>query len=71
MIVKVQRSIQTNSSEGPQLLVYNQDRTVEYQAPLPDEVKKWMGDRYKLYCKGKLTEDGLIHFGKIVPDQAW
>jgi hypothetical protein len=70
MIVKVQRSVVTNDPTGPQVLVYNEDRSVEYQEPLTDAVADLMGERVKMYLYARVR-DGVIILGYAAPEQDW
>ena len=68
MIVKIQRSI--TSSEGPSMLIYNQDRSIMEQLPLPPEMERWFGKRLKRYAEARIVSSQLI-IDHEVPDQDW
>lgn len=68
MIVKVQQSL--FSSGEPTMLVYNESRTVMYEAPLPLDVKELLGERPKAYFKAKLVGT-IVELGKEISAKNW
>lgn len=71
MIVKVQRSI-TTSEAVPQVLVYNEDRSLQYQGPLTMEVAEWFEeDEYKFYADAEIDELGRFALNYRVEEQDW
>lgn len=68
MIVKVQVSLR--SSDGPQMLIYNEARDVQWEGPLTPDVKKLMHGRDKAYFEAKLI-DTLINIRFEVEAQPW
>lgn len=66
MIFKVQQSLVTSEGQ-PQMLIYNEDRSVIIQEPISDEVAKFMGDKLKVYVEGRVWEDNII-LDRVVPD---
>jgi hypothetical protein len=69
MIVKVQISLFTNEAK-PQVLVYNESRTVMWQGDAPKGLKKLMKGEPKKYFKAT-TGGKLIHLGDEVEEQEW
>lgn len=70
MIVKVQRSISTNAL-AQQMLVYNRDRSVLYEAELSPEIEQmFRPGELKLYAQAKL-KGTIIHIGNRVEPQEW
>lgn len=70
--VKLQRSIVT-STEQPQMLVYNEDRSLVFQCDLPDDIAEAMGARLRMYCKASLRQDGqlVLDFATLTEEQPW
>lgn len=66
MIVKVQVPMATNTT--PTVLIYNKSRTVEAELPITEDLKKKMGNSFKLYFHAKL-KDKIIHIGDEAPWQ--
>ena len=53
------------------MLIYNQDRTVMYQADLTDEVRKLMGGQLKVYAIATLDGKKRIHIRRLIKSQKW
>lgn len=70
MIVKVQQSL-TTGEPVPQCLIYNRSRTVLGQIPLPEDVKKALGNRPKAYFRARQDKDGHVHLLQEVKAQDW
>ena len=70
MIVKVQISLVT-TKEKRQVLVYNKDRSITYEADATDDVIALVGDFPKAYFKAHLDEAGKIVLDGRVKDQNW
>ncbi len=70
-IVKAQRSIV--SSVGPQMLVYNQDRSLFVQFDMtPEELDKVFGKgELKIYLFAVLNDKGELGLFEPVPEQDW
>lgn len=70
-IYKLQRSIA--GSHEPTMLIYNEDGSQEWMGPLSDEVKAFMGGRFKMYVYGNLEADGKVGIeGDMeAPEQDW
>ncbi|MGQ3685298.1 MAG: hypothetical protein ACUBOA_09905 [Candidatus Loosdrechtia sp.] len=69
-IVKVQSSLYTTDT-AQKMLVYNEDRSINYEADLTEEVKKVLLGRPKAYFEFTLTENKEIRLGKEVAPQNW
>jgi hypothetical protein len=69
MIVKIQRPL-FSSNECPTVLIYNKDRTVEYQTPYNNEWETWFGDKLKRYTKAYLHK-GILVIKQPVQDKSW
>ena len=64
-IVKVQSSLYTTDT-AQKMLVYNEDKSIYYEAELTAEVRNLLADRPKAYFEFTLTESNEIRFGKEV-----
>lgn len=69
MIVKVQISIFTNEAKR-QILIYNEDRSVNYQEDADKDTIKLMDGELKKYFKATI-KGKIIHLGKEVGEQEW
>lgn len=72
-IFKVQRPVFT-TLHAPEVLIYNEDRSVQITSPLNEGWKTFFGDEYKMYIRGELTEvDGQpgINVEDIIPEDQW
>ena len=70
MIVKVQISLDT-SLPKKQVLVYNEDRSIEWHAEAPKEILEVMDSRPKAFFKAHLDKDKKIVIDEEVPEQTW
>jgi hypothetical protein len=71
MIVKVQLPLMTDE-EVPQALIYNEDRSVQFQVPVTDHILKGMDGRFKRYFEAARDEQYVnIMFHRPVEDQDW
>lgn len=70
MIVKVQQSIATTHA-APQMLIYNEDRSVTYEAPLTAPVARVLGARLKAYFYATIDGAGLLSLDGAAPEQDW
>jgi hypothetical protein len=65
MIFKLQQSIQT--SDGiRKMLIYNEDKSIYYEAPITDEIRELMGDNLKIFVKGRLQKSGNIRIDRAL-----
>lgn len=72
MILKVQRPITTNAPEGEsQILVYNEDRSLQEMLRADDTLMEMFGDDYKFYCKARLWRDGVLQLIARCEDKEW
>ena len=70
MIVKVQLSL-LSSAGKEQMLIYNEDRSVRYEAPADPKIKDLMGGRLKAYFTAELRPDGKLALGGEAMPQTW
>lgn len=72
MIVKVQLSLSTTAG-ARQMLVYNQDRSVQFEGDAPPDIVAKMGDRPKAFFEAALGKVGelVIYPDHQHPDQGW
>lgn len=69
-VVKVQISIMT-SEEMPQILIYNDDRTVEYMGDASQDMIEIMGGEVKKFYYAHLDERHQINIDGPAPYQEW
>jgi hypothetical protein len=69
IIVKMQRSI-TTSDNVQKVLVYNQAKTINYEAPMNADIAKWFGDKSKVYAKASY-KGGHLSIHGLVKAQPW
>jgi hypothetical protein len=69
-IVKVQMPIASNHDE-PEVMVYNEDRSVMQQFPLSDDLREIMGEELKKYFYAHTGMDGFLHLDGEAPAQEW
>lgn len=69
MIVKVQIPLATNAPT-PMALIYNEDRSVEYQTPVTRDLRRKMKGQWKTFMHAELV-DTILHLGKMAPWQDW
>lgn len=68
-IVKIQASVATTAGQR-QVLVYNEDRSVQFQCPLQPDVESLLRGRLKMYAYATL--DGtILEIGNEAPGQVW
>lgn len=71
MIVKVQVSLAT-SHQNPQVLVYNEDRSVRYEGDADVELLLKMDGRPKMFCVAALVNGELELYPEAeVGEQGW
>ena len=70
MIVKVQLSLHT-TQERRRVLVYNEDRSVWYEADASQEVINLLAGEPKTYFKAHLDKDKKLILDGKAPDQIW
>ena len=69
MIIKIQTSIVTNNSNATSL-IYNEDRTIMYEAPLTKDIREIMKGEHKKYFNAHLV-DTIINIDDEVEEQEW
>lgn len=65
-IVKVQMPL----AGAPDVLVYNEDRSVFYHGPFDDAVRSLLCGEVKVFLWAHMA-DGSIHLGRPAPWQDW
>lgn len=71
MIVKVQRPITTTASR-PQILIYNQDRSVLVEYPLTKAFKRMFGNKHRMYVHARYNrKQESLNLGAVAEDQPW
>lgn len=70
MIVKVQVSLAT-SHRQKRVLIYNEDRSVQWEGALTEEIAMITLGRPKSYFEAILHKDGKLEFMEKVEDQDW
>lgn len=68
-VVKIQLPIST-TEEIPQMLVYNEDKSIYIMTPVQERYAKELKQSYKGYYEAVVTGD-VIDIGKRVEDQPW
>jgi hypothetical protein len=68
-IFKIQVPIEHNLPE-PLALVYNKDRTIQFQAKISDDLRDVIGDRLKIYVIGLFADD-TFWFKREVEAPRW
>jgi hypothetical protein len=66
-IVKVQVAL----AGDPNVLIYNEDRSIQAQFPASKEVLTLMAGRVKAYFHSTLDENGLLGLDEEAPNQDW
>jgi len=69
MIVKVQQSITTNANK-PQMLVYSDNRKIEYLGDLTRKVKQRLNGRLKAYFDADIVNRKIELYNEV-PEQDW
>lgn len=69
MIIKVQWPVATNE-DVPKVLIYNQDRSVEYQTEATPEFSRIMHHKLKAFFFAEL-KGTIVHIGRRAPWQEW
>lgn len=67
MIFKIQRPL---GGDMTQMLVYNQDHSVEFMMPFDDDAKAFMGVAVKKYAHCHI-KDGKLHVEQEVAGESW
>lgn len=70
MIFKVQVSLAT-AHPTPRVLVYNEDRTIEWEGGLSDRVSELMRGRFKVFFEGGINHKDQIELFHEVPMEKW
>lgn len=68
-VVKIQLPISI-TEEIPQMLVYNEDKSIYIMTPVQDRYAKELKQSYKGYYEAVVTGD-VVDIGKRVEDQPW
>lgn len=68
-LVKIQLPISTNE-DIPQMLIYNEDRSIYIMTPVQDRYAKELKQSLKGYYEAVVTGD-IVDIGKRVEDQPW
>lgn len=71
MIVKVQISTATNIPGGPHVLVYNESRSIEYEAAADEAILDVMDGRPKAFFHAHLNETKKLIIDKEADWQTW
>ena len=66
-IFKIQRSVNHDNS----VLIYNETKQVYIEIALTDSMKKLMGREYKIYVKGYVDADGILHINNKTAPKKW
>lgn len=69
VIVKVQQSI-VSSQPKPTVLIYNRDRSFQYEGGLNQDMIDTLAGRPKAYFEAHLERTGLV-IGEEVEEQPW
>jgi len=69
MIVKIQQSLATSEGET-QMLVYNEDRSYEFERPLTEWARQVLKGRPKAYFEMEVVPGGFRLLGEVEP-QPW
>lgn len=69
-VIKIQRSLA--STRGPQMLIYNKSRSIQYEAPLTADIAKLMGEDYKIFAHTTIDKAGMLHIaGRTSQEYDW
>jgi hypothetical protein len=68
MIVQIQRTVSAENSDH--VLIRNEDWSVYWMGPLPEELRVWLGSRTMVFAEAHLTETG-IGVDHAVADPRW
>ena len=68
MIVQIQRTVSAETSDH--VLIRNEDWSVYWMGPLPEELRVWLGSRTMVFAEAHLTETG-IGVDHAVADPRW
>lgn len=64
MILKLQTDM-----SGTQLLMYNEDRSVQHEESCPESIASLLGPMGKCYCEATVTKNGEIEILRLLPRQ--
>jgi hypothetical protein len=67
MIVQIQRTL---DGDTDQVTVRNQDASLSWTGPTPDNLRLWLGSRTMVYAEAHLTEGGVA-VDHAVADPRW
>jgi hypothetical protein len=68
-IVKIQASLVTRHPQQ-MMLVYNEDKSIMFEQPLTDAIKKWIGEHNKVYARASF-KGGTFKILRLVGRQPW
>jgi hypothetical protein len=68
MIVQIQRTVIGGDSD--QVLIRNEDWSVYWMGPVPEELRVWLGSRTMVFAEAHLMETG-IGVDHAVADPRW
>lgn len=66
MIFKIQKSFNSDMC-----LIYNYDRSYFGELPMTISLDKLFGYEMKIYVKGTIDAQGVLHIQKRVKDRSW
>lgn len=70
MIIKVQQTVRTNHRR-PQVLAYNEDRSLMFVGDLTQDVAEVLGRRLKVFFYADIDDDGRFLLNEEAPWQHW
>jgi hypothetical protein len=71
VIVKIQKPLAWTPEEGPTVLIYNRDRSLEVQVPFTKTWAVWFGPKLKRYARAYITKNKQLVIGRVVSDRDW
>lgn len=70
VVVKIQRSL-NSTTEQPQMLIYNQDHSIQWQDDLHPKIERLLGGRLKCFALGHVDDKGVLAILGETPEQTW
>jgi len=67
MIVQIQRTL---DGDNDQVTIRNQDGSINWTGPTPENLRLWLGSRTMVYAEAHLTEAG-VGVDHAVADPRW
>lgn len=58
-------------TDDPEVLVYNEDRSIQQQFPFDDDIKDLLNGELKKYFYAHTGLDGYLHLDDEAPEQDW